>query len=51
MVDEPVHVVDWYPTILKLCGATLEQPLPLDGRDIWPTLTAGASRRPTRRSS
>jgi arylsulfatase A-like enzyme len=34
-------MVDWYPTILKLCGAKLEQALPLDGRAIWPTLTEG----------
>ena len=34
-------MVDWYPTLLKLAGRTLEQKLPLDGRDAWPTLTAG----------
>ncbi len=39
--EEPVHIVDWYPTLLKLCGASLEQPLPLDGHDIWPVLTEG----------
>jgi arylsulfatase A-like enzyme len=42
VVDEPLHMVDWYPTLLKLAGASLEQPLPLDGRDAWPTLTRGA---------
>src|SRR5207248_2793945 len=40
-VSEPLHVVDWYPTLLKLCGAKAEQRLPVDGLDIWPTLTAG----------
>src|SRR5262249_39256416 len=35
-VDEPVHAVDWYPTLVKLAGGSLEQKLPLDGRDIWP---------------
>ncbi len=39
VIDEPIHIVDWYPTLLKLCGASLNQPLPLDGLDIWPTLT------------
>ena len=34
-------MVDWYPTLLKLAGASLDQKLPLDGLDIWPTLTAG----------
>jgi len=37
-----LHEVDWYPTLIKLAGGSLEQKLPLDGRDIWPTLTKGA---------
>lgn len=41
-VDEPMHMVDWYPTLLKLAGASLAQKLPIDGRDIWPVLTQGA---------
>lgn len=41
-VNEPMHVVDWYPTLLKLAGGTLEQRLPIDGRDVWPILTRGA---------
>lgn len=40
-ITEPMHMVDWYPTLLKLCGAKAEQKLPVDGRDIWPTLTQG----------
>jgi arylsulfatase A-like enzyme len=40
-IAEPMHVVDWYPTLVKLCGAKAEQKLPVDGLDIWPTLTAG----------
>jgi arylsulfatase A-like enzyme len=43
MVDEPLHVVDIYPTLLKLAGAPLEQKHPLDGMDIWPTITEGAA--------
>src|SRR5436305_9224619 len=38
-VTEPLHVVDWYPTLLKLCGAKAGQKLPVDGLDVWPTLT------------
>jgi arylsulfatase A-like enzyme len=34
-------MVDWYPTLLKLAGASREQKLPLDGRDAWPTISAG----------
>ena len=41
VVREALHIVDWYPTLLKLAGARLEQPLPLDGRDAWPTLAHG----------
>lgn len=40
-ITEPMHAVDWYPTLLKLCGAKAEQKLPVDGLDIWPTLTHG----------
>jgi arylsulfatase A-like enzyme len=40
-VNAPIHMVDWYPTLLKLAGASLDQKLPLDGLDIWPTITAG----------
>lgn len=37
---EPMHIVDWYATLVKLCGAKAEQKLPVDGLDVWPTLTA-----------
>lgn len=42
VVNAPLHIVDWYPTLLGLAGAPLEQKLPIDGRDLWPTLTANA---------
>jgi len=42
VVTEPLHMVDWYPTLLKLTGASLEQSTPLDGRDAWATITQGA---------
>lgn len=38
---EPMHIVDWYATLVKLAGAKVEQKLPVDGLDVWPTLTAG----------
>jgi arylsulfatase A-like enzyme len=41
-VTEPLHVVDWRPTVLKLCGAKPTGDLPMDGLDVWSTLTAGA---------
>src|SRR6185503_11050984 len=42
-VDEPLHIADWYPTLLNLAGASLEQKRPLDGKDLWPCLTDGKS--------
>ncbi len=41
VVDQPLHVVDLYPTLLRLAGASLKQPKPLDGRDAWPTIAGG----------
>jgi arylsulfatase A-like enzyme len=41
-IDHPLHIADWYPTLLNLTGAPLQQKLPLDGKDIWPVLTQGA---------
>jgi arylsulfatase A-like enzyme len=40
-VNEPLHIVDLYPTLLRLAGAKLEQEHPLDGRDAWPTIADG----------
>ena len=39
---QPMHMVDWYPTLIKLAGGSLEQKLPVDGLDVWPMLTKGA---------
>jgi arylsulfatase A-like enzyme len=41
VVNEPIHVVDWYPTLVRLAGGSLKQKLPLDGKDVWPTITKG----------
>lgn len=37
----PLHIVDWYPTLLALAGASLDQPLPLDGKNAWPAIAEG----------
>jgi arylsulfatase A-like enzyme len=42
VVDAPLHMVDWYPTLLTLAGVSLEQKHPLDGRDAWAAITHGA---------
>ncbi len=41
-VRQPMHMVDWYPTLIRLAGGSLDQKLPLDGLDVWPMLTKGA---------
>jgi arylsulfatase A-like enzyme len=33
-VDEPVHIIDWFPTLAELIGHDLEQPVAWDGIDI-----------------
>jgi arylsulfatase A-like enzyme len=40
-VDRMIHVTDLYPTLIKLAGGSLDQPLPPDGTDVWPTITEG----------
>jgi arylsulfatase A-like enzyme len=42
VVDEMIHVVDWYPTIASLIGVELNQKKPLDGVDVWSTISSGA---------
>lgn len=42
-ITTPMHIVDLYPTLLNLAGAKVEQPLPVDGVDVWPALAEGKS--------
>src|SRR5262249_46826148 len=41
IVDQMMHVVDYYPTLAKLAGASLGKSKPLDGFDMWPTISDG----------
>lgn len=41
-VKEPMHTVDWFPTLMKLAGGSLEHKTALDGKDVWPMITKGA---------
>jgi arylsulfatase A-like enzyme len=41
IVTEPVHVTDLYVTLLRLAGASLEQPKKLDGVDVWAVIADG----------
>jgi arylsulfatase A-like enzyme len=41
VVNAPLHIVDWFPTLVNLAGGSLQQKHPLDGRDLWGALTRG----------
>lgn len=41
-VDEPLHIVDLYPTLLNIASASVEQPKSIDGKDAWQTIVSGA---------
>ncbi len=41
VVKEPIHVVDLYPTLVKLAGGKPDSKLPLDGLDVWPVIAEG----------
>lgn len=41
VVNQPMHIVDWYPTLTGLAGASADPSKPLDGLNIWPALTGG----------
>ena len=40
-VDAMIHVVDMYPTLAGLAGAPLGKSKPLDGLNVWPTISEG----------
>jgi arylsulfatase A-like enzyme len=40
-IDGMVHVVDMYPTIAALAGASTAKAKPLDGLNLWPTFSEG----------
>ncbi|MFO1064211.1 MAG: arylsulfatase [Pirellulales bacterium] len=38
---QPMHIVDLLPTLAKLAGTEPPSKLPLDGRDVWPSIVEG----------
>jgi arylsulfatase A-like enzyme len=41
VVNQPIHMVDMYPTLARLAGAPLSKSKPLDGLDVWPAIGKG----------
>jgi arylsulfatase A-like enzyme len=41
VVKDMLHTVDLYPTLLNRAGATLSKSKPLDGLDVWATISEG----------
>lgn len=42
-VKEMIHVVDMFPTLAGLAGASVTKGKPLDGLDVWSTISSGAA--------
>src|SRR5688572_2224084 len=40
-VNEMIHVVDMFPTLAALAGASGKKEKPLDGLDVWATISEG----------
>ena len=43
VVNEMIHVVDMYPTLVTLAGGKLDKNKPLDGMNVWSTISQGSS--------
>jgi arylsulfatase A-like enzyme len=41
VVNEMMHIIDLYPTLINLAGGSLKQKLPIDGMDVWDTIAKG----------
>jgi arylsulfatase A-like enzyme len=41
VVDQPIHLVDMFPTLASLAGASLAKCRPLDGVNVWPAIAEG----------
>ena len=41
IVNQPIHLVDMYPTLTGLASAPIGNSKPLDGRNVWPTIADG----------
>jgi arylsulfatase A-like enzyme len=49
VLNTPVHIMDWMPTLCKLVGYEPEEDLGWDGQDIWPYIRGEKSEAETPR--
>jgi len=40
-VNEMIHVIDLFPTLIGLAGGRFDKSKPVDGLDVWQTISAG----------
>lgn len=43
VLAQPIHVVDMFPTLAEVAGASVAKTKPLDGVNVWPYLSQGRS--------
>ena len=43
VVDQPIHIVDVFPTLTGLAGVSTNESKPLDGLNVWPVIAQGAA--------
>jgi len=48
IVEEPIHIVDWMPTLLGLAGGSLDEDVRYDGTDVWSVLAGEADEADSR---
>ena len=41
IVNQMIHVTDWYPTLVGLAGGDTRKAKALDGMNVWPTVSEG----------
>ncbi len=48
VVDAPIHIVDWMPTLCSMVGYDSAEELDWDGKNVWPVITGEVTDPETR---